>query len=48
MHEAATHSLDLAWLIPAFPLAGFLILYLGRDLMNEPGTGCVATMMFSA
>ena len=30
------HSLDLAWLIPAFPLAGFVILFLGRRQLKEP------------
>ncbi len=37
--------LDLVWLIPALPLAGFLILLvLGRRL-GEPGAGWVATLM---
>src|ERR1044072_3261142 len=44
MHEAATRSLDLAWLIPAFPLAGFLILFLGRKQLKEPVSGWIATL----
>ena len=37
--------LDLIWLIPALPLAGFLlIVVLGRKL-GEPGAGVVATLM---
>ena len=37
--------LDLIWLIPALPLAGFLlIVVLGRKL-GEPGAGIVATLM---
>ena len=40
--------LDVLWLIPAFPLAGFLvILLLGRRL-GEPLAGWVATLMVAA
>jgi NADH-quinone oxidoreductase subunit L len=47
MHEAASHSLDLAWLIPAFPLAGFVILFLGRRHLKEPVSGWIATLMMA-
>ncbi|HYH52413.1 MAG TPA: NADH-quinone oxidoreductase subunit L [Acidimicrobiia bacterium] len=47
MHEAAHHSLDLAWLIPAFPLAGFIILFLGRRHLKEPASGWIATLMMA-
>jgi NADH-quinone oxidoreductase subunit L len=47
MHEAASHSLDLAWLIPAFPLAGFVILFLGRKQLKEPVSGWIATLMMA-
>ena len=40
--------LDLVWLIPALPLAGFLcILLLGRKL-GDPGAGYFATAMVGA
>jgi NADH-quinone oxidoreductase subunit L len=40
--------LDLIWLIPALPLAGFvLILLFGRKL-GEPGAGVLATLMTAA
>jgi NADH-quinone oxidoreductase subunit L len=40
--------LDLVWLIPALPLAGFLVLLvLGRRL-GEPGAGWLATIMCAA
>jgi NADH-quinone oxidoreductase subunit L len=48
MHEVAHHSLDLAWLIPAFPLAGFVILFLGRRHLKEPVSGWIATLMMAA
>ncbi|HET9770352.1 MAG TPA: NADH-quinone oxidoreductase subunit L, partial [Acidimicrobiia bacterium] len=48
MHEAAHHSLDLAWLIPAFPLAGVVILFLGRRHLKEPASGWIATLMMAA
>jgi NADH-quinone oxidoreductase subunit L len=47
MHEVAHHSLDLAWLIPAFPLAGFVILFLGRRHLKEPVSGWIATLMMA-
>ncbi len=34
---------DLVWLIPAFPLAGFLILTFGGRRLGEPGAGWLAT-----
>ncbi|HVW35034.1 MAG TPA: NADH-quinone oxidoreductase subunit L [Acidimicrobiia bacterium] len=34
----------LAWLIPAFPLAGFLILFLFRRHLKEPVSGVIATL----
>ncbi len=47
MPEAAHHSLDLAWMIPAFPLAGFVILFLGRRHLKEPISGWIATLMMA-
>jgi NADH-quinone oxidoreductase subunit L len=47
MHESASHSLDLAWLIPAFPLAGAIILFLGRRHLKEPVSGWIATLMMA-
>ncbi len=38
-------AVRLAWLIPAFPLAGVVILYLGRRLLKEPLSGWIATLM---
>ncbi|HEV3363936.1 MAG TPA: NADH-quinone oxidoreductase subunit L [Acidimicrobiia bacterium] len=40
-----SESLDFAWLIPAFPLAGFVILFLGRRQLKEPVSGWIATLM---
>ena len=37
--------LDLAWLIPALPLAGFLVLVLGGRKLGEPLAGWFATLM---
>jgi NADH-quinone oxidoreductase subunit L len=37
--------LDLVWLIPAFPLAGFLILLVAGRKLREPLAGWVATLM---
>ncbi len=37
--------LDLVWLIPALPLAGFLLLVLGGRLLGEPLAGWFATAM---
>ncbi|MGH8976401.1 MAG: proton-conducting transporter membrane subunit, partial [Acidimicrobiia bacterium] len=45
----AHDTLELAWLIPALPLLGATILYLGRRRLVEPASGWLATvMMFSA
>jgi NADH-quinone oxidoreductase subunit L len=38
-------AVRLAWLIPGFPLAGFLILFLGRRHLKEPLAGWIATLM---
>jgi NADH-quinone oxidoreductase subunit L len=35
---------ELAWLIPAFPLAGAVILFLGRRRLVEPVSGWIATL----
>jgi NADH-quinone oxidoreductase subunit L len=35
---------ELVWLIPAFPLAGFLVLLLGGRRLGEPLAGWVATL----
>ena len=37
--------LDLVWLIPALPLAGFLILVVGGRKLGEPKAGWLATLM---
>ena len=37
-------ALDLVWLIPALPLAGFLVLLLAGRRLGEPGAGWVATL----
>jgi NADH-quinone oxidoreductase subunit L len=42
-----SETLDLAWLIPAFPLAGFVILFLGRRQLKEPVSGWIATLMMA-
>jgi NADH-quinone oxidoreductase subunit L len=39
--------LDLVWLIPALPLAGFLLLVVGGRLLGEPGAGWLATAMMA-
>ncbi|MEM8708020.1 MAG: NADH-quinone oxidoreductase subunit L, partial [Actinomycetota bacterium] len=36
--------LDLAFLIPAFPLLGFLTIFVAGRRLGEPGAGWVATM----
>jgi NADH-quinone oxidoreductase subunit L len=36
---------DLVWLIPAFPLAGFLLLLLFGRRLGDPGSGYLATAM---
>jgi NADH-quinone oxidoreductase subunit L len=40
-------SLSLAWLIPAFPLVGFVVLFLGRRVLKEPVSGWIATLMMA-
>jgi NADH-quinone oxidoreductase subunit L len=37
--------LDLVWLIPALPLAGFLVLLVAGRRFGEPGAGWLATVM---
>src|SRR5207248_9851106 len=37
--------LDLVWLVPALPLAGFLILVFGGRKLGEPLAGWFATLM---
>jgi NADH-quinone oxidoreductase subunit L len=39
--------LDAVWLIPAFPLVGFLVLVLGGRLLGEPRAGWFATAMMA-
>ena len=36
--------IELAWLIPAFPLAGFLLILLFGRKLGEPGAGVLATL----
>ena len=40
--------LDLVWLIPALPLAGFLVLVFGGKRIGEPNAGRLATTMVGA
>ncbi len=40
--------LDVLWLIPAFPLAGFLIILLLGRRLGEPLAGWLATVMVAA
>lgn len=40
--------LDLIWLVPALPLAGFLCVLLFGRRLGEPGAGIVATLMTAA
>ena len=37
--------LDLVWLIPALPLAGFLLIFLFGRILGEPRAGILATLM---
>lgn len=37
--------LDLVWLIPALPLAGFLLIFLFGRVLGEPRAGILATVM---
>ena len=39
---------DLIWLIPALPLAGFLVLLVGGRRLGEPAAGWLATAMVAA
>jgi NADH-quinone oxidoreductase subunit L len=39
--------LDLVWLIPAFPLLGFLLLVVGGRKLGEPRAGWLATMLMA-
>jgi NADH-quinone oxidoreductase subunit L len=41
-------SLDLVWLIPALPLAGFVLILLFGRRLGEPGAGYLATAMVAA
>jgi NADH-quinone oxidoreductase subunit L len=41
-------AVRLAWLIPGFPLAGVVILFLGRRYIKEPLAGWIATLMMVA
>ena len=40
--------LDLVWLVPALPLAGFLLIVLFGRKLGEPGAGILATLMTAA
>jgi NADH-quinone oxidoreductase subunit L len=40
--------LDLVWLIPALPLAGFLVLLVAGRKLGEPGAGWLATLASGA
>ena len=40
--------LDVLWLIPAFPLAGFLLILLFGRRLGEPAAGWLATLMVAA
>ncbi len=39
--------LDLVWLIPAFPLLGFLLLLVGGRKLGEPRAGWLATLLMA-
>ena len=39
--------LDLVWLIPAFPLLGFLLLVVGGRKLGEPRAGWLATLLMA-
>ena len=43
--EGLTAMLDLVWLIPALPLAGFLLLVLFGRRLGDPLAGWLATLM---
>jgi len=40
--------MDIAWLIPAFPLAGFLLIFVFGRKLGEPFAGVAATLMTAA
>jgi NADH-quinone oxidoreductase subunit L len=40
-------AVRLAWLIPGFPLAGVVILFIGRRYLKEPLAGWIATLMMA-
>ena len=40
--------LDVIWLIPAFPLAGFVLILLFGRRLGQPGAGLLATAMVAA
>jgi NADH-quinone oxidoreductase subunit L len=42
------NAVRLAWLIPAFPLAGVVFLFLARRHLREPAAGWIATVMMAA
>ena len=44
----AHETVELAWLIPALPLAGAVILWLGRRSLREPLAGWIATLVVAA
>ena len=46
--EGLTPWLDLVWLIPAFPLAGFLLILLFGRRLGDPKAGYLATTMVFA
>src|SRR3954468_23550301 len=41
------NAVRLAWLIPAFPLAAVVLLFLGRRHLKEPASGWIATLMMA-
>ncbi len=41
---SAHETVELAWLIPTFPLAGATVLFLGRKHLKEPIAGWIATL----
>ena len=43
----AQDLVKLAWAIPAFPLAGVVMLWLGRRHIKEPASGWLATVMMA-
>jgi NADH-quinone oxidoreductase subunit L len=42
------NAVRVAWLIPGFPLAGVVVLFLGRRYLKEPVSGWIATLMMAA